>query len=200
MLKLFHISDCHIDKEIIPEPQKFIEGLNGHNIEVWGAFQKHFQERTKDLKDYTVIITGDISAQGSIDSLQLAKNFLVKDDTSEISKKLGLNIPEKNLFIIPGNHDSFNDRLLGRNSLKNYKEIFGVNDFFPITNTFNHNGGTVALIGFDSTYLRKSASIVKKLGRGVIEKNQYRIAEGFLREKKFDFKLVCLHHNPIFPP
>ena len=38
------------------------------------------------------------------------------------------------------------------------------------------------------------------MGRGFIENEQYALAEGFLRDRKTNLRIVMLHHNPIFPP
>ena len=163
--RIFHISDLHIHNEILADPNTFLKGLNGHNIDVWGAFRKHFIGRQKlSDADSICVVTGDLSSQGSVRGLTFAKQFILSDPASQISSEMGLQLPKEKVFIVPGNHDSYNDRLVGKNSLQNYREVFGVNDAFPMTATVAVNGRELSLIGFDSSYLRAHISPQKNSG------------------------------------
>ncbi len=200
MIKIFHLSDLHIDIELLPK-QNFFEGLRGHNIEVWGAFRKHFKLRQENtIGNYICAITGDLSKKGDIKSFNLAKQFLFENNNSEITDEIGLKLPKEKVILIPGNHDSYNSKILGKNSLVNFNESFGIFDPYPITKFIEHDGFSISIIAFDSTYLKNAYTLAKKLGRGIIEKEQYALAEGFLRDRKSNLRIVMLHHNPIFPP
>jgi Icc-related predicted phosphoesterase len=200
MIKIFHLSDLHIDIELLPK-LNIIEGFRGHNIEVWGAFRKHFKERQKEANEnYICAITGDISSFGGLKSFNLAKQFIFDGDKSEIADEVGLKLPKDKVILIPGNHDSYNNKILGKNSLKNFNETFRIFEPYPITKVIEKEGFSISIIAFESSYLKNTYSPAKKLGRGIIEKEQYALAEGFLRTRKFNLRIVMLHHNPIFPP
>ena len=112
-----------------------------------------------------------------------------------------MQLPENKFFIIPGNHDSYTKHFLfNKNNLSKYKEAFNVKEKFPLTKSLNFGDTNIGIVGFDSTYLKMSKDPVKKLGHGLIEKYQYDVADGFLRGKKFDLVIACLHHNPFYTP
>ncbi len=201
MAKIFHLSDLHIDRIALPDQHRFLPGLEGHNIEVWRAFRLHFLSRLRDIKDdFLIIVTGDLTATGHPDCFALCTELLFNKPTSTLSKEIGLQLPREKFLIIPGNHDSYGGRIALKNTLKTFNGHFHASGEYPITASLTIGDLKIGIIGFDSTYTDNSYTLPKKLGRGKIYKKQYHIAEGFLRERKFDFSIACLHHNPIFPP
>ncbi|MBI2469653.1 MAG: metallophosphoesterase [Planctomycetes bacterium] len=201
MARIFHLSDLHIDKVALPDQHRFFRGLEGHNIEVWRAFRTHFLSRLKETNDdYFIIVTGDLTATGHPDCFELCTELLFNKPTSTLSKEIGLRLPNEKFLIIPGNHDSYGGKVALENTLTAFNGHFHPSAEYPITISLKVGGLEIAVIGFDSTYTNNGYTLPKKLGRGIIYKNQFHIAEGFLRERKCDFSIACLHHNPIFPP
>lgn len=199
MATIFHLSDLHIDEKVQPNPKLFTPLLEGHDLETWGKLRTHLKSRIEQTKDYMIVITGDVTACGHKNSYVLAKEFLYSIKDSRIASELGLMINENNYFIIPGNHDAFDGNWYRKNSLAAFNGYFNGQGEFPKILERNIDGLNLIFIGFDSTH-RKPVTLSKKLGKGYIEESQYRYAEGYLANKKHDFKIVCLHHNPIFPP
>ncbi len=199
MATIFHLSDLHIDEKVQPNPKLFMPLLEGHNLETWGKLRTHLKGRLESIKDYMVVITGDVTACGHNDSYVLAKEFLFSSENSRIASELGLRIDEDKYFIIPGNHDAFDGKWYRKNSLAAFNGYFNFRGEYPIILERNIDGLNFIFIGFDSTH-RKPVTLPKKLGKGYIEESQYQFAEGYLTNKNHDFKVVCLHHNPIFPP
>lgn len=88
--QLLHISDLHIKDS---EEDKFDQGV------VLDPLIKRVKEdRENGLRPEIIVVTGDVAFQGIESEYKLAKEFF--------SDLLGtMELPDKRLFIVPGNHD-----------------------------------------------------------------------------------------------
>ena len=193
-IRILHLSDLHFSEGIESE---FWVGLTeqdtrlihqyGHNPHYLIALDEKLKKINWDI----VIVSGDLSRIGHLNSFSNVKKWLY--DTIPITGggEIGLNLNQSNkkCFVIPGNHDSFNGHSLwGQYSLANY------NQFFPeiigrSIEKLQVNGFNVNIHLYDSTY-KKRRSFTN-------------LAEGYLPATVFkDWKtddetldIVVVHHH-----
>lgn len=205
MFTVFHISDPHfgaMDNEWpIKTINKFSDGLNGHNEDIWRAFSTHIKDRiSKCPNDYVVCITGDLSQIGSINNFRLAKRLLFKSTTKTDIDNDSLQLVSDNLLIVPGNHDAYDGKIFQENNLRSFRGLIQPQiDGYPFIVEKKLSGNNVVFIGFDSTYTKNVYTPSRKMGKGIIEDSQYDKASGALQLCKNKIKIACLHHCPIFP-
>lgn len=104
--------------------QKFLERINiDYANNIGELFHKEFYHTNDDQKvlnrDF-VLVTGDLGTVGTIDAISGAKSFLVDKPKPELKN---LEIPEKKLCVLPGNHDRYEGSWLGYFS--STSQIFG---------------------------------------------------------------------------
>jgi len=203
MFTIYHLSDLHLGTELIQTSKSIINGFSAHNERIWVAIRDHILGRIDNNKnEYIVVITGDLSQIGSIESFKLAQTLILKNDNSEISKKYGLQLDEKKLLIVPGNHDSYDKSYFFKNNLRTFNNIFfptsDSEDIYPILKKIQVDGSSYIFMGIDSTYKKSAASLRKKFGKGIVTNSQLDQLTGRLKEiGNNNFKIVCLHHCPI---
>lgn len=124
-IRILHLSDIHFSES------NFWQGLHeldmqvphryGHDPRLLIALDRKIKEIAWDL----VVISGDLTRVGHLDSFSYVKNWLYEKMQIPGGGEIGLNLDEadKKCFVIPGNHDCFNDRLR-QHSLTNYKKFF----------------------------------------------------------------------------
>jgi predicted phosphodiesterase len=79
----------------------------------------------KELQYDLLIVSGDLSRVGHLDSFSYVKNWLYGSIQTPGGGSIGLNLnpAEKRCFVVPGNHDCFNENLR-QHSLTNYHQFF----------------------------------------------------------------------------
>lgn len=152
-IRVLHLSDIHFSES------NFWQGLNeldiqpplqyGHNPQLLIALDEKLKKINWDI----VIVSGDLSRIGHLDSFSYAKNWLYGKIKIPGGGEIGLNLNEcdKKCFVIPGNHDCFNAHHLGQHSLTNYKSFFPEIIGRSIEN-IQVNGINVNIHLYDSTY------------------------------------------------
>jgi predicted phosphodiesterase len=157
----------------------------GHDISAFLALDKFLRDTEWDL----LFITGDVSRIGNKESFESVRNWL-ENEIVFGSTRVGLNLSKTKLrhyFIVPGNHDRFNGKLL-QNSLENYHEEF--NAIKPDeVKTISIKNETVNLHLYDSTTNNSFAY-------GMIEP-QYLIPKKLQGQA---INLALLHHHFLQPP
>ena len=190
-MKFVHIADMHFDSPFVNLSDK--DGLGDlRRLEQRKAFKKVIEYiKENDIK--YLFISGDLYEQKYI-----------KKSTIEYVNNLFKEIPETNIFIVPGNHDPY---------VKNsYYNKFNWNENVKI---FNSNIEKVELedaniygFGFDDFYCKRSGIeeieiedknklnilvIHGSLDGGAIEDSEYNpLSRKMLKEKGFDY--VALGH------
>lgn len=124
-LKIIHISDLHISEHLLRGAEKgfYLPHRYGHDMQAFLALDRYLKEAIWDI----LLITGDVSRIGNIQSFESVRNWL-ENEISFGATHLGLNLsksPERSYLIIPGNHDRFNGELR-QTSLDLYHKEFPV--------------------------------------------------------------------------
>jgi len=203
MLTIFHLSDLHLGIELIPTKKQQFSRFSSHDERVWMALRDHLLDRIKKTEGkYIVVITGDLSQFGKIDSYNLAHSLIFKNDQSDFCTEFGLQLEKENVLIVPGNHDSYDNSFFKKNNLRTFNNLFYPNKpdkkVYPIIKKVQTESNNYVFIGLDSTFKKNAASLSKKLGKGVVTNMQLNRASGNLEEiDKNTIRIVCLHHNPI---
>ena len=115
-LKILHISDLHIAGDLMIPTRGFPKR---HNPALLQAVTSYYHATTPDY----VFVTGDVSTDGELTSLQSANTFL----TSQTSGgAVGLNLGKGKYFVTPGNHDRYASRWGPiATQCKNFEKVFG---------------------------------------------------------------------------
>lgn len=124
-IRILHLSDIHFSEK------DFWQGLNelapqaphryGHDPRLLIALDRKVKEIPWDL----LIISGDLTRVGHIDSFAYAKNWLYEKMQIPGGGEIGLalNESEGKCLVVPGNHDCFNDKWV-QHSSTNYEKFF----------------------------------------------------------------------------
>jgi len=184
-VKIAHISDLHLSNEVFGDGGVAIKGTAGHSIDKLVSLTKALKEIEWDL----LLITGDISKNGSSSSFSIAKTWLDSYLVDGKHSKIGLELDgsDKNYLIVPGNHDYYNGTFIQENN-DNYLDFFeyvGVN-----------------------TIVEKEINSVKVKVHLYDSTKKKRMAKGELREKHKteritnddDLDIAMLHHHILMPP
>ena len=190
--RIAHLSDLHLtksDNDARSEPNLFgpLKGMNA-------AFRKIIKSKIIQNSNL-VLITGDITDRGDIDSWQVFWDAI---------KNAGLT---KRLLIIPGNHDVC---CLGARIPPLKKKAYRESDLqkaitglkmenqpikFPWVKTFNKR---IAIIGLNSNNLGNFTAITNAMG----EISHYQLvsfANKLYQYREVPVKIVVLHHSPNIP-
>jgi 3',5'-cyclic AMP phosphodiesterase CpdA len=203
MFTIYQLSDLHFGKALISTEHNIKKEFRSHDERIWVILKTHLLNRIKNNQDrYMVVITGDLSQLGHIDSYNLAKSLIYKNVNSDISKEYGLQLEEEHLFIVPGNHDSYDRSYVKKNNLRTFNNIFFPSiesgDIYPTLKNIEVNGNNYIFMGIDSTYKKSFAAPRKKFGKGSVPKTQLAQLTGRLKEiGDNNVRILCLHHCPI---
>ncbi|MBR8534670.1 metallophosphoesterase [Carboxylicivirga sediminis] len=207
MLTIFHLSDLHFgegisrDKEVPRKISKKIKGLEEHDLNIWTDLRNHLTSTIKQIdNDYRICVTGDLSRIGSIESYNLASKFFFDESDSEISKALGLRLKRDKFIIAPGNHDSYDESYRKINNLRTFNGVFhSSEEEYPIVKNIEVNNTKYSFVALDSTYKKNGGNIIKKLGKGNVDKEQLERVKGHFLDHTKDsaIKVLLLHHSPI---
>ena len=188
MAKIVHISDLHISEHILRGPHHDPRGPHryGHDVGAFLALDAFLKSFDWDL----LVITGDVSRVGNIESFEGIRNWLENEIVfAEI--RIGLNLSKsesRHYVVIPGNHDRFNGGLT-QGSLDNYHQEFPVVRAGTME-TFTIEEITINIHMFDSTWEDGGFAYGRVDQRSLVPKR--------LREDHID--LAILHHHFLQPP
>jgi len=85
--QLLHLSDLHIDDDTCDQ-----------SVVLDPLIERVVDDQKAGLKPEIIVVTGDIARTGQPSEYKSAKKFF-----DDLCRRIDL--PEKNLFIVPGNHD-----------------------------------------------------------------------------------------------
>ncbi len=124
-IRIAHISDLHISEHLLRGPQRNarLPHRYGHDVNAFLALDLYLKNSEWDL----LLITGDVSRIGNIESFEGVRNWL-ENEILFGDTRLGLNLSKsttRKYLIIPGNHDRFNGNLT-QGSLDLYHQEFPV--------------------------------------------------------------------------
>ena len=188
VVKVVHISDLHISEQLITSTSNQIKAPHryGHNYKALSALDAFLNNNPWDV----LVISGDVSRIGSIDSFVWAQNWIQKKVNIGAST-LGLDLatkPNRHYVIVPGNHDRFNGKFI-QTSLDDY------NNIFPVVRSgkkvpFTFGSITVNFHVFDSSDSNRS------FAKGMID--TYDLTSRPISNDTLD--IAVLHHHFIQPP
>ncbi len=188
MVRMVHISDLHISEHLLRGPNKDprIPHRYGHNVNAFLALDQFLKDSEWDL----LLITGDISRVGNIESFEWIRNWL-ENEILFGETHLGLNLSKsatRKYLVIPGNHDRFNGNLK-QGSLDRYHQEFPVVRSGSVK-TIQVKSDTVNVHFFDSTTEDGGFALGYIDQRSLVPKS--------LRDDQIDIAL--LHHHFLQPP
>lgn len=187
-VRVVHISDLHISEHLLrgADSTFYLPHRYGHNVQAFLALN-HFLKTTEwDL----LLITGDISRIGNIQSFEWVRNWL-ENEIVFGETHLGLNLSKSSdraYLIIPGNHDRFNGELR-QSSLDLYHQEFPVVRSGSVK-SFTVHGHKINVHFFDSTTSEGGFAFGAIEQRSLTPKN--------LSDEDIDIAL--LHHHFLQPP
>ncbi len=184
---IVHLSDIHFSERDFWKGQietKHGPHRNGHDPAILIALDKKLKSLTFDK----IVISGDLTRIGHVDSFGYLKNWLFGNIKAPNGNEIGLNLNEDNCIVVPGNHDCFNGNAV-QSSLENYEKFFPKISGKRIVKT-QVNGIDINFHLYDSTYTKGL------FAKGYIEPID------FLRGKSEDetLDIVVVHHHIIQPP
>ena len=187
-IKIIHISDLHISEHLLRGAEKgfYLPHRYGHDVQAFLALDQYLKESIWDL----LLITGDVSRIGNIQSFEWVRNWL-ENEIFFGATHLGLNLSkssERTYLIIPGNHDRFKGKLQ-QGSLDLYHKEF------PVVRSGSVKSLTIRehkinVHFFDSTTPDGGFAYGKIEQRDLTPKNL----------SDDDIDLALLHHHFLQPP
>lgn len=110
-VKVLHLSDIHFSEKDFWKGLLEVEHIphrHGHDPATLLALDRKLKEIDFDI----LIISGDLSRAGHLDSFAYAKNWIYKTIKTSGNGEIGLNLEKsgKKCYVIPGNHDCFNEK------------------------------------------------------------------------------------------
>lgn len=109
LFHLIQISDLHItSEEFVPANKHvlripFLEGLNAHDLNVLRDLKQFIRKYRIRFPNTSLIMTGDLTANGSLEEFEFAKTFLFTQKNEFPSISIDYNLWP--MGSIPGNHD-----------------------------------------------------------------------------------------------
>lgn len=178
--------------------------LHPHNGWVLGSLSIDLHDKSKFPKIDSLFVTGDITTYGDSNSFENAYKYLTGKYCYEAYKPNELNLGIDNLFCIPGNHDTYNDKynLKQNDRLTSYRSVFSKHNP-PYLEPFEVKGQggltkKFAIIGLDTTRHEWN-----HFADGAIGEDQFLHLKHYVNrlknENKFknSYKIVLLHHHPF---
>jgi hypothetical protein len=182
---LVHLSDLHFSAgahKDNPDHSHSIPHLMG------------IEKRLKPLAFDRLIVSGDITDMGDLESMLRAHDWLFRRFDIGRGQSTGLNLPADRVILVPGNHDAYNS-VRGRQSLsmqrfmqksiQNYNDVFIYHQYSPdLDNCQYHwiqrDGCAVFLVCVDTCYLGDPALDNELLGGMPLDK----VAKGKLTRRQ----------------
>jgi len=179
--------------------------LYPHNGWVLDCLSIDLHDKSKFSKIDGLFVTGDITTYGDSDSFKNAYKYLTGKYCHEAFKPEELNLEINNLFCIPGNHDTYNDKynFKKKHRLTSYRNVFSQHYPPYLTKPFEvkGKGGLIkkfVIIGLDTTRHEW-----KHFADGAIGEEQFRQLKYYVNRVKNEndykdsYKIVLLHHHPF---
>ncbi|HYD80382.1 MAG TPA: metallophosphoesterase [Paucimonas sp.] len=187
-ITVFHISDLHISEHLLRGAEKgfYFPHRYGHNVQAFLALDDIVKRSDWDL----LLITGDISRIGNIQSFESVRNWL-ENEILFGETRVGLNLskkPGRKYLVIPGNHDRFGGRMV-QGSLDLYHGEFPVIRSGSVER-LNIRGNKVNVHFYDSTTPDGGFAYGRIEPKAMVPKT--------LSDDEID--LALLHHHFIQPP
>jgi predicted phosphodiesterase len=187
-IKIVHVSDLHISEHLLRAPDKkwYLPHRYGHDVSALLALDSFLKETEWDL----LLITGDVSRIGNIESFEGVRNWL-ENEMHFGDTRIGLNLSkraDRQYLVIPGNHDRFNGALT-QGSLDCYHQEFPV--VRSGTSATRMVGSQVVTIHvYDSTCSHGGFAFGKIDQKYLIPKHL----------SSSDVNVALLHHHFLQPP
>lgn len=183
-IRVVHLTDIHFSESDFWSGAfgtTRLPNRHGHDPVALIALDSALKQLPFDL----LILSGDLSRVGHLDSFSYVKNWLYGSIPTPGGGTIGLQLkPEdKRCFVVPGNHDCFNEHLR-QHSLSNYHQFFPNFQRSAIERT-SVNGINVNVHLYDSTYDKGG------FAKGFIEPYSMRTCS--TDERTLD--LVVVHHH-----
>lgn len=192
---ILHISDLHIAGDL---SKPWASLSKGHSPSLLQAVSHYSHASNPDY----VFVTGDVSTDGELRSLQSAKTFLTSQDPTGT---LGLNLDPGKYFITPGNHDRYSGRFLPiATQIRNFQAEFG--HLYLTSGRPRSAGWMVGAGGF-----RVRVLTIDSMGDAGFTMAQGKVHEDdidWLREihhhdveqkEPWDLRILLLHHHVALP-
>jgi 3',5'-cyclic AMP phosphodiesterase CpdA len=158
---------------------------------------QNFRDKGKKI-DY-LIVSGDITSIGDVESFTNAKHFLTNHFEEKIS---GLGFEEEKILIVPGNHDTILNKYYPANSkhrLENYYSIFNLK--LPYSKPpLDINGKKFTFFCFDSTSPNFWFFTDGEIGQENIKwfcHETIKLRREYREDYSKSVKIVIFHHHPI---
>jgi len=187
-IRVVHISDLHISEQLISSTANQVKAPHryGHNFKAFIALDAFLNNNPWDV----VVISGDVSRVGSIDSFVWVQTWI--DKTVNVgASSLGLDLAKntnRHYVIVPGNHDRFNGNLK-QTSLDDY------NNTFPVVRS-----GKVVAFSFGAItanfHVFDTSDSNRTFAKGKID--SYDLTPRTIAKNSLD--IAVLHHHFIQPP
>lgn len=155
--------------------------------------------------DY-LIVSGDLTNLGDVESLRKAKEFLTNSWDHD---EPGLGFDEKKILVVPGNHDTISNKYpiptgiirkpKPTDRLKNYYQVFPTQLPYSIPPT-DLNGRKFTFFCFDSTspkYFFFSDGEIEEKNITWFYRETKNLARGYGEDYLGSVKIVIFHHHPI---
>ena len=222
--RILHISDLHFSRDY-PEAindswpvlryikgafrNNFITCMIGHSPLIADALAE-FTFRFPELFD-VILITGDISTTGSMDDLSFAREFMLAGRSTPIEnleQEPCLNILDKEIFVVPGNHDRFkaDAKPGGRDFDKVFNDLWREHSAIQYRVFESRNDGTkLVMIGVDFSLVEGDGGdlFYGYLGRGRVTANIIEKLKAITNRARLLYEddgvavLWAIHFNPL---
>ena len=188
VVRVVHVSDLHISEQLVGSTSgRFkLPHRYGHDFQAFTALDAFLNTNPWDV----LVISGDVSRIGNIDSFLWAKTWIEQTVTVGAAS-LGLGLATKrdrHYVVVPGNHDRFNGQLK-QTTLDEYHQ------YFPTVRI-----GTTVAFAFGSTavnfHVFDSSDSNRTFAKGKISGHD--LTPRAITDKSLD--IAVLHHHFIQPP
>lgn len=212
---LLQISDLHFYEKITFRGGRHWRfrafGVKGHSHSKLYTFARTLltHRLTNGLEDL-IVATGDISTDGAVKSLSIAKEFFDSQRVHEDGRFVtwGLAAPKRRV-ILPGNHDRYGDTLLPYELAQNreLERVFEIEDKYPYVVGYKRRGENGNPAGpallfyiFDSTLTGEAAeskSPFRRIARGIIRTEECDWLENTTQTLRSAGEVPDLEGNPL---
>lgn len=218
-VRILQISDTHFTKKLATRGSRWGSraiGTPSHDFARITALQAALARLGPDAYDH-LVVTGDVSTDGSRAALELARTYIEDDSIQDpISKRLvlyGLNSRGK-CTVLPGNHDRYRGSLALQRRSRRFESVFEDRSY-PYVKTLpppRAGAPSIAFFVFDSTQTLRlqervfsADTLPARVARGEVSSAecQFLVRESkdlSKQEPEVMVKIALLHHHPLPPP
>jgi 3',5'-cyclic AMP phosphodiesterase CpdA len=164
----------------------------------------------REVDPDVVIVTGDVTTDGSSGASKWAKYFLFREYDGRGSHRpdirISLELSRSQVVVVPGNHDRYRHRLPFQHHGTEFERHLELEASYPSSTLFVHPDmpRPLQVIAVDST--RMAGPNGKRTlfrapwddpARGVVFPNETRRIAQLCDEQRNAFNIVALHHHPV---